>query len=145
MNIQQLNGSGQKLWVFFTTAIAALLLTGGSWLCSNRLMTHDAVAWYKERAAAKMVNDKKGKPGYGLLLRMAMLLWLVRNGHRTWLWETGAWIAILMNSDVPGETIYDNQPPACEYVAKFGPTSDEYDLRFIYPRFDELHWSPIWG
>lgn len=145
MNIQQLNGSGQKLWVFFTTAIAALLLTGGSWLCSNRLMTHDAVAWYKECAAAKRVNDKEGKRKYGLLLRMAMLLWLVRNGHRAWMWETGAWRAILLNSDVAGETIFGNQPPACEYVANFGPTSDDNDFRFTYPLFDELHWSPIWG
>lgn len=105
----------------------------------------DAVAWYKECAAAKRVDDKGGKREYGLLLRMAMLLWLVRNGHRAWMWETGAWIAILMNSDVLGETTSDNEPPACEYVAKLGPTSVQHDHLFTYPPLNKLHWSPIRG
>ena len=91
MNIQQLNGSGQQIWVFFTTAVAALLVTGGSWLFSNILATHKAMLWYKERAAAKKaLNEELKSREYGLPLRIAMLVWLVRNGHTLWMWKSGA-------------------------------------------------------
>ncbi|KAF6218137.1 hypothetical protein HO133_006096 [Letharia lupina] len=117
MNIQQLNHNGQNLWVFFVTAVVALLVTGGSWVCSKK-----AMAWYKERAAVSRAYAKKeGKQEYGLLLRMAMLVWLVRNGHTAWMWKSGAWLAILMNSKTPGETTYARNlvKPACIYVSEY--------------------------
>ena len=58
MNIQQLNGSGQQIWIFTMTALAALIITGSSWLLSHRLITHEAVKWYKKRVAAK---EKSGR------------------------------------------------------------------------------------
>ncbi|KAF6236376.1 hypothetical protein HO173_005467 [Letharia columbiana] len=102
MDIQQLNQKGQNLWVFFVTAVVALLVTGGSWACSNS--GYKAMAWYKEAAAVSGAYAKKGeKQEHGLLLRMAMLVWLVRNGHTVWMWKSRAWLAILMNSKTRGE------------------------------------------
>lgn len=31
MNLRELNGNGTHLWVFFTTAITALIITGSTW------------------------------------------------------------------------------------------------------------------
>ena len=139
MNIQQLNGSGQKIWVFFTTAVAALLITGGSWLCSNRLATHRAMMWYKERAAAKKREHEELKgEEYGLLLRIAMLIWLVRNGHASWMWKTGAWSAILTDNKTAG----DGRPEvaACEYVSEY--SSPEWsELCFQVHPAPRIKWS----
>ena len=131
MNIQQLNGSGQQLWIFFTTALAALLITGGSWLCSSRLATHKAMLWYKERAATKKaLNENSKSREYGLLLRIAMLVWLVRSGHTLWMWKSGAWAAILANNQAVTKTrsvFFSNQSPArsaCDYVSTFSSPSE---------------------
>ena len=134
MDIQQLNGSGQQIWVFFTTAVAVLLLTGGSWLGSNRLATHKAILWYKERAAAKEIRDQERKSQeYGLLHRIAILVWLVRNGHSIWTWKSGAWAAVLTNnrtmvkSDISFINV-ENGRPACDYVSTFSSPSESDSL-----------------
>lgn len=141
MNIQQLNGSGPRIWVFFTTAIAALLITGGSWLCSKSLATPRAVVWYRERAVAEKAKDEQwNSQEYGLLLRMAMLVWLVRNGHTSWMWKSGAWAAILTNSKTNG-ICYNSGvdveiTTACKHVAKrYRPSS------FTLNPKDMLIWS----
>lgn len=145
MNIQQLNGSGQNLWAFFTTAVIALFVTGGSWLCSNLLASHKALAWYKERAAAKRTSDKETKNrGYGLLLRIAMLVWLVRSGYTIWMWMSGACIAILMNSNVHGYTTSgEHIDTACDYVSdRSQPDQIEWlESYFEGPR--AVTWSPL--
>lgn len=75
MNIQQLNGNGQNLWVFFTTAIIGLIVTGGSWLSVNRFAKGKAVAWYKEHTDIEQPNyEAEDEAEYDLLLRMAMLV-----------------------------------------------------------------------
>lgn len=142
MNIQQLNGSGQKLWVFFATAVAALLITGGSWLCSNCIATHRSVMWYRERAAVKKANDKKSKSQeYGLLLRIAMLVWLVRDGHLSWMWKTGAWAAILTNSNTARHPRCNpERATACDYVSKYNPRTHE--PTHYFPTYSqEVEWS----
>ena len=124
MNIQQLNRTGQNVWVFFATAVAALLVTAGSWLCSDRLASHEAVAWYKERGASKIAdmraNDKRGKRReYGLLLRVAMLIWLTRRGYTSWMRKSGAWRAILTNSNAFGKDRSGSADlRACDYVSE---------------------------
>ena len=150
MNIQQLNGSGQQIWVFFITAVAALLITGGSWLYSSYLATHKAILWYKERAAAKKSLNEERKSGeYGLLLRIAMLIWLGRNGHTLWMWRSGAWAAILTNNETqmnqkPDSWMYEEpNRSACDYVSTFSSPSkpSSQDWSFSIRPFD----MPIWS
>lgn len=147
MNIQQLNQNGQNLWVFFTTAVVALALTGGSWLCSKS--TYEAVAWYKEMAVATEANDEEErKREYGLLLRMAMLIWLVRNGYKTWMWRSGAWIAILLDSKVQARGFSrivggaERAPRACDYVSEFSQWNEEEKHDIFGPEVD-VTWSPL--
>ena len=113
MNIHQLNQNGQSIWVFFTAAVVALLVTGGSWRCSDSI--NKAKAWYRQRASP----DREVKPEYGFILRITMLVWLVRNEHSLWMWKSGAWLAILVNSKVCCK-VYEGHlsEPACDYVAK---------------------------
>lgn len=153
MNIQQLNGTGQQIWVFFITAVAALLIAGCSWLCSDRLTAHEAIIWYKERAAAKkptQISEELKNQEYGLLLRIAMLVWLVRNGHVVWMWKSGAWAAILTNSNAcstPRRQVWQPARSACYYVSKYSsPGHSSYvELAFsLKPRY-LVTWSTPLG
>ena len=152
MNIEQLNGSGQQIWVFFTTAVVALLITGGSWLCSNHLATHTAMLWYKERAAAKRdLNEKRKSREYGLLLRIAMLVWLVRNGHTLWIWKSGAGAAILTNNNAVGNqkfwgTVIKQAGSACHYVSRYSaPSQTLYKHAFSTHPDDMACWTTTFG
>lgn len=138
MNIQQLNGSGQKLWVFFTTAVAALLITGGSWLIPNL----KAVVWYRKRAAAKKADDEKWNgEEYGLLLRMTLLVWLLRGGFKTWMWESGAWAAILTNSKTECYSlVYSDHLTACNYVSRYSSADVAENFSTRSPDL-EIAWS----
>ena len=148
MNIQQLNGSGQKLWVFFVTAVLALLVTGGSWIFFNRVAPHKdkAVAWYKERVADKRAHDESQEAQrYGLLIRMAMLVWLVRNGYASWMWKSGAWMAITTNSKALARGHFlTRECSAFEYVSIF---SEIYRSEDVFTTRPELmvKWPQPWG
>ncbi len=142
MNIQQLNKSGPNIWVFIVTTIVALLVTGSSWFCSHTV--YHAVAWYREHPVAKNAKSdgKMEKREFALPVRMAMLVWLVCNGHKAWMWKSGAWIAILMDSKCLGQREYDTVTTACEYVSVYSQPcySQAQDFYFREP---SLIWSPV--
>lgn len=94
MNVQEINHSGPNLWAFFTTAILALMITGGSWLGVSLLATNGGVEWYKGRsnwrqaqkeaeAAHDLAEQRRGwlPVFYQRRYRLAMLFWLLRHGH----------------------------------------------------------------
>ena len=122
MNIQQLNQNGQNIWVFFVTVIVALLVTGGSWSLSRKV--HKALSWYEKVAARSAAKDEeKNQREYDFPLRVAMLTWLVHNGYTGWMWTTGAWLAILIDSKVESKNAIFTTPErkfihytACDYV-----------------------------
>ena len=140
MNVQQLNQNGQNIWVFFVTALIALLVTGGSWVLSNAV--YKAVSWYKNLSARSAAYDgKDAKQEYDFTHRVAMLVWLVRNGQTAWMWTTGAWLAILINSKEETEAYVHTgggvvgMYAACDYVDAISPSK----LRSL----DHVQWSPI--
>lgn len=144
MNIQQLNKSGQNLWVFFVTAVVALLVTGGSWLWSKSI--YKAMLWYKQQPASNSTNKRIVRQEYGLLLRMAMLVWLVRNGHKAWMWKSGAWLAILIGSKVPGKgECHGAGQAACDYVSKYSQRSESvrYTPFRVVGSSTWITWSPL--
>ena len=144
MNVQQLNGSGQQIWVFFMISVAALLITGGLW----RLVTHKAVLWYKERPAFKPALDEKEckSQEYGLLLRVAMLVWLDRNGLTSWMSKSGAGAAILTNSNVKLISSRQLRLPArsaCDHVFTF---SSSFESAYDHGAFSsKLRKMAIWS
>ena len=72
-NLNQLNGSGQNLWVFLTTAIAILVLTGGSWFCLEQISSYRT--WRQE------ANLEKAQTQYSIAVRLAMLFLLYKRGR----------------------------------------------------------------
>ena len=90
MNLQQLNRSGQSLWVFIVTGVIALLVTGVSWLCV------EVITSYKGLPKKGRTDDSRRNNSF--TFRVALFVWLVKNGHTAWMWHSGAWLCILSNS-----------------------------------------------
>lgn len=89
MNLQQLNQNGQNLWVFIVTGVIALFITGVSWFCVEVITSYKG--WINPRSRYDSRRYTK------LVSRLALLVWLVVNGHTTWMWRSGAWLCILSN------------------------------------------------
>ena len=89
MNIQQLNQSGQNLWVFTVTGVVGLLIIGISWFCV------EVITSYTELTEPGSTN--KSRRNQIVAFRLAVFVWLVKNGHKTWMWQSGAWLCILSN------------------------------------------------
>lgn len=122
MNIQQINGNGHGLWVFIVTSVTALLITGATWY--SIVETNNIRAWKQYNSG---IPPTEG-PNYSLGVRIFMLVWLVRNGHASWMWKSRAFSEILTNSTRtfgpvnwqrmprPGRC-YKQPETACEYVS----------------------------
>ncbi|KAL8885949.1 MAG: hypothetical protein Q9192_006563 [Flavoplaca navasiana] len=102
MNIQQLNGSGQSVWIFVVTAVIALLITAGTWYLSEATNTYRR--WHRSRAEhdGRLIGDDGIKrPEFSVAERIAMIVWLKREGYGSWMRTTGAWWKILLNRSDP--------------------------------------------
>ena len=114
MNLQQLNQSGQNLWVFVLTGVVALLVTGSAWWCVELITNYKG--WPRKGSTEDSRRNKR------LVFRLALLVWLVKNGHTTWMRRTGAWLCILSNDKLGKFRGYDPQTnsslpeEACDYV-----------------------------
>ena len=143
MNIQQLNQNGQNLRVFLVTAAVALLITVLIWLACYLYLSSEAKVWLRAATESqkqirdsqtvkrhKFPNGDLTKPvlQYTLSTRLAMILWLILNGHTIWMSKSGAWLAILLNyqrpivlSFVDEEGVEFNVLPletACDHVTR---------------------------
>ena len=100
MNLQQLNGNGQSVWVFITTAIAALFLTFFVWFIIEQRVGY--VRWRRQMSAPANNNDHwpEGKTDHNFVTRIAILIILFRNGHQRWLWKSKTWLRILANEHI---------------------------------------------
>lgn len=114
MNIQQLNGSGRSLQTFVATAIIALAITGTLWWLTEQLSS--LRAWrnrdpdhYESPSTIKAYG--RVSPNYSLAVRIAMLVWLVRHGHSSWMTKSGAGWCVLTNA----RTGYRPDPRFSEY------------------------------
>ena len=110
MNFQQLNQSGQNIWVFIVTGALALLITGVSWL------SVEVITSYKGWTDLGKTDDSCRNES--LPFRLALLLWLVKNGHWKWMYRSGAWLCILSNDKLGKFRVRRNLSGenACNYV-----------------------------
>lgn len=90
MNLRELNGSGRRLWVFFTTAITALLTTGTFWWLLEEFNNYSR--W---RNASHGEREQFSTIGP----RIGMLVCMQSQGYTDWLWKHGFWWRVLINSD----------------------------------------------
>ena len=84
MNIEQLNGNGQHLSVFITTAVITLAVTGGSWFFIEQINSYRK---WRRRPSDILYN---GKTQFALVVRLALLVYLVSNGYTQWMLKSGA-------------------------------------------------------
>ena len=98
MNIQQLNNSGQPIQTYLVTAVVILLLTGGSWLCTEQV---------NEYRTWRPLNT----PTYSIAVRVRLSIFLYCHGYWTWVRKTKAWWYILKTSDVDAEDGFGSRLP----------------------------------
>ena len=98
MNLQQLNDSGQHLWVFLTTAISSMVLTGTVWLII--VQVNSAKEWIRTCEMEQVNYDlyDPSPPDYSIGARLLMLCLLCYRGHTAWLVGSNAYLRILTNS-----------------------------------------------
>ena len=143
MNIQQLNHNGQNIHIFLITAAVALLITLFLWLAVYLYVNSDAKAWFATVAESqRQIKDLKAShrrgplghprsdfskppPKYTLSARLAMIVWLMLNGHTIWMLNSGACLAILLKYQEPGVLSF---PDADTGQQRFGTlhTAHEY-------------------
>lgn len=136
MNLQQLNNNGRPLYVFFITAILALVSTGIVWFCIDQY--NGFMNWKTDERQYGVKTCTK----FNLTSRLAMLGWLVRHRHVSWMRQSGVWPLILKGSvrepsgypmDLPDEAWHLSAP---EYVSKYmlwSRSRDGFDAFAINP------------
>lgn len=125
MNIQQLNAQGKNLSDFIATAAIAVFLTGGSWLAIEQM--NGFLAW---RNRDRDPDHKLSAPEYDLTIRLSILMWLVKNGHWSWMLNSGAGYRILVN-EISGYRPVKRGQTLDEWThASEGVPAIEYFLKF---------------
>ena len=101
MNLQQLNESGQNVWVFVITAVLALLLTSAVWMA---IVIYREYRQWRDQMKASPEDDwaKRGRQ-YSFVIRAAILSLILKEGYIRWLWISGAWIRILTNERIKSD------------------------------------------
>ena len=138
MNLKELNGSGKNIWVFLCTAIIALLTTGALWFVLEEVNNY--LRWRK--------GNRYVKERFALGQRIGMLVWLQQHGHTGWMWESGAWWRLLINSGSRAWSPMEVKGmSACRIVSKFilhGPHTafNPFERRNKYEWRDMNHWEP---
>ena len=143
MNIEQLNGSGQHISVFITTAVVTLAVTGGSWFAIEQRNKYRK--WRRRSPDATY----SGKTQFALVVRLAMLAYLVSNGHLRWMLRSGVWWRILINhrsriSTRRGSREYRNEElTAGEYVSKYSTNGPGTYSRIRFARGVDVEWIDV--
>ncbi|OTB07312.1 hypothetical protein M426DRAFT_248900 [Hypoxylon sp. CI-4A] len=88
MNIEQLNASGQSLWVFVVTTIVIFALTMTVWGFMYQL--------HKYNSLPKVLRGGGGRYGSISFKDGLTHLWLlIRHGHLIWTWKSGIAFSLL--------------------------------------------------
>lgn len=142
MNIQQLNRNGQPVWIFILTTILAVTLTFFLWWLVEQRVGY--VRWQKQVSVA----GKRDEPwpekmtDHNFVTRVAILVWLFRNGRNRWTWYCGTWLRVLKNEPVANGLNTDKDGvglpggmPVCDFVSmniKYGSSSYGADAGFSF-------------
>ena len=143
MNIEQLNGSGQHVSVFIATAVGALAVTGGSWFVIEQTNS------YRKWRRRSPDTTYSGKTQFALVVRLAMLAYLVSNGCSRWMLRSGLWWRILLNH---GSQISTSRGPrqrpnesltAGEYVSKYSAKGQGLRSQDRFTRAVRVQWINV--
>ena len=116
MNLEQLNGNGQHVWVFIFTAAVALAITGGSWFVIEQINS------YRKWQRRSTEEQYDGNSHFTLVVRLAMIALLLSKGHTLWMLKSGAWWRVIVDHRSRSLGPHDNGKKsltAGEYVSKY--------------------------
>jgi hypothetical protein len=93
MNVQELNSTGQPIWVFLVTAMGILL--GAFWIWA----TFYQWSKYMHPPDGNLSYGPKGTPFKKISVwrRCGLVLWLVSHGHIIWCWRSGIVFSMFTN------------------------------------------------
>ena len=137
MNLQQLNQSGQQLWVFICTASVSLVLTGGTWFCIDQF--NGFRNWRRDRSV-RTINQRRYSK-FNLMVRIFLLCRLWLRTRTLWIFRSNAWYHVVTNSSVhgfitaPGTLREYHHLTALEYIYR---GFQEY--KFLSPWFENVKW-----
>jgi hypothetical protein len=94
MNIQELNSTGQPMWIFLVTSVGILLVALTIWAIFYQ--------WTKfihapEYSANHRYMTPEAVGGMTRWTRAKSFLWLIYRGHFIWCWRSGILFALLTN------------------------------------------------
>ena len=116
MNIEQLNGNGQQVWVFILTAVVALTITGGTWFVIEQINS------YRKWQRRSTEEQYDGNTHFSLAARLAMIVLLLSKGHTGWMFGSGAWWRVIIDHRSRYIAEYDHRNgslTAGEYVSRY--------------------------
>lgn len=116
MNIEQLNGNGQHVWVFILTAVVALTITGGSWFVIEQINS------YRKWQRRSTDEQYDGNTHFSLAVRLALIALLLSRGHTRWTFKSGAWWRLIIDHRSRYIGGYDHRQgslTAGEFVSKY--------------------------
>lgn len=92
MDLQELNGSGRSLWIFIATVLAALAITGMTWMFLTELNRFRT--WRRGLARPQETGDVR----YAVSVRLYMFGGLILQGNGSWMVRTGIAWRLLVDS-----------------------------------------------
>ena len=138
MNLSELNGSGKSLVVFIATAVIGLVITGASWYLLEEVNKY--FGW--RSSAEEQTGTGSARKRLTIGPRISMLVWLQRHGHSGWMWKSGAWWRIIVNSDSQVKSPLEARGlNAFEVVSKHVLGANEFDPNPLYSDYD-WNWGP---
>ena len=134
MNIEQLNGNGQQVWVFILTAVVALTITGGSWFMIEQINS------YRKWQRRSTEEQYDGNTHFSLAVRLAMVALLLSRsrGHALWMLKSGAWWRIIVDHRSRYLGPHDSGKgslTAGEYVSKYIRSQQHQPSDWVRPLF----------
>lgn len=119
MNIQELNSTGQPIWIFLVTSVGILLMALTIWAIFYQWTKFLHAPQYVNRGFTKSEVDSVPSR----LTRVKSFLWLISHGHVVWCWRSGILFALL-TSGSKGFTVTCNRKNCfCPAGFKKPPTS----------------------
>lgn len=132
MNIHQLNQNGQDLWVFLTTALIVLFVTGSAWYLTEQVNSY--LKWRVPRMRQSESNTQQADDT--IMIRINALIWLSHSLSWFWMIKKGIWWRFLINNKsrlCEADGSYRDGDTAAEVVAQL--CQDETLYREWWERF----------
>ena len=119
MNIQELNDSGQPIWVFVLTAAGILLLALCTWGMFYQWTKYIHAPHLTDSEMSAFAHEAEAQVYFWR--RVALALWLLSHGHLVWSWRSGIFFSLFTKGK-----------------RGFKTTCDEFDKWCTCPKYIDL-------